>query len=237
MVSLQDKVILVTGASGGLGRSVASRAALTGAHVALSARHPESLRALVSDLGLSDDRTLIYAADLADASDAHSLVAAVEERWGSVDVLLNLVGGWRPGVRLAEVSDADWDAVLDLNLRSAFNINRAVVGQMARRGWGRIVNIAARAAVHPGARSAPYNVAKAGVVALTASIAADYRKQGVVAVAVLPGTIDTPANRQQMPDADTSRWVTPESLGELLLFLCGKEAEALNGSSISAFGP
>ena len=123
-----------------------------------------------------------------------------------------------------------------MNLRSAFLINRAVLPYMASRGWGRIVNIASRAAESPAARQAAYNVAKAGVVALTGSIAAEYRRQGIAANVILPAIIDTPANRAQMPDGDTSRWVKPEELAQLMLYLCSEEAGSLNGASIPVYG-
>ncbi len=162
-------------------------------------------------------------------------MTAIATRWGGVDVLLNLAGGWAGGKRLADLSEEDWETMLDMNLRSAFLINRAVLPYMARRGWGRIINVASRAAVEPGPRQAAYNVAKAGVLALTASIAAEYRRQGVAANVILPSIIDTPANRIAMPEADFSRWVKPEALAALMLYLASDAAGALNGASIPLY--
>jgi len=107
---------------------------------------------------------------------------------------------------------------------------------MVSRGWGRIINIASRAAVEPAARQAAYNVSKAGLVALTASIAAEYRRQGVAANAIMPSIIDTPQNRAQTPDADFSRWVKPEALVALMLHLCSEEGGSLNGAAIPVYG-
>ena len=235
-MALSDRVVVITGATGALGR-VASRAfAEAGARLALTGTRQEALEALVREIGLLEERAFLRAADLTRAEEAESLVSAVIGRWGRVDVLLNLAGGWAKSGRLVEVTDEEWEGMLDLNLRTCLNMCRAVLPSMAERGWGRIVNIGARAAVEPGAQQAPYNVAKAGVVALTRSIAADYRRQGVAANVILPGTIDTPANRAAMGDADASRWVKPEELAAAILFLCSEEGGSLNGAVIPIYG-
>lgn len=232
----QDRTILITGATGALGRVVARTLAATGARLALTARQQTELEALAGEIGLPSERALPRAADLAKAEDVKALMQAISARWGGVDVLLNIAGGWRGGARLAELAEEEWNATLDMNLRSAYLINRAVLPYMVQRGWGRIINIASKAAVEPGPRQAAYNVAKAGVVALTASIAAEYRRQGVAANVILPSIIDTPGNRAQMPDADFTRWVKPEELAALILFLCGEAGAALNGASIPVYG-
>lgn len=231
----QDRVVLITGATGAVGSVVVRTFAATGARLALTARRMEALQELADQLELTEERTLLFAADLAQADQVEALIGAIAARWGGVDVLLNIAGGWAGGKRLAELSEEDWDAMLAMNLRSAFLINRAVLPHMVRRGWGRIVNVASKAAVEPGPRQAAYNVAKAGVVALTASIAAEYRRQGIAANVILPSIIDTPANRAAMPEADFSRWVKPEALASLLLYLASDAAGALNGASIPLY--
>ena len=235
-MALSDRVVVITGATGALGRVVSRAFAETGARLALTGTRPEALEALAQELGLPDERVILRATDLSRPEEAEALVGAVVDRWGQVDVLLNLAGGWAKSGRLAEVTDEEWDGMLDLNLRTCLNTCRAVLPSMAGRGWGRIVNVGARSAVDPGARQAPYNVAKAGVVALTQSIAADYRQQGVAANVILPSTIDTPANRAAMGGADPSRWVKPEELVAAMLFLCSEEGGSLNGAVIPIFG-
>jgi NAD(P)-dependent dehydrogenase (short-subunit alcohol dehydrogenase family) len=235
-MGLQDKVILITGATGDVGPVVVRVFAEIGARLVLTARKLAALQALAHEQGLAEERVLLVAADLTQSADVGALIDTLAARWGGADVLLNLVGGWGGGKRLADVSDADWDALLGLNLRSAFHINRAVLPYMLSRGWGRIVNIASRAAAEPGARQAAYNVAKAGVVSLTASIAADYRRQGIAANVILPSMIDTPANRASMPDADYARWVKPAALAGLMLYLCSDEGGNLNGASLPVYG-
>jgi len=235
-MGLQDKVVLITGATGALGRVVTRTFAETGARLVLTGRQQQALAELAAELGLAAEKMLTFPADLAVIKEVGALVEAVAARWGGVDVLLNIAGGWRGGTRLAELAEEEWDATLAMNLRSAFLINRAVLPYMVSRGWGRIINIASRAAVEPAARQAAYNVSKAALVALTASIAAEYRRQGVAANAILPSIIDTPQNRAQTPDADFSRWVKPEALAALMLHLCSEEGGSLNGAAIPVYG-
>lgn len=235
-MTLRDRVVVITGATGALGRVVATAFAGVGARLALTGTRMEALAALAGDLHLDPSRVFLQAADLTVSEDAQALVAAVVDRWGGVDVLLNLAGGWAKAGRLAEVADEAWDGMLDLNLRTCMNACRAVLPSMEERGWGRIVTIGARSAVEPGTRQAPYNVAKAGVVALTQSIAADYRRRGVAANVILPSTIDTPANRADMGNADPSRWVKPEELAAAMLFLCSEQGGSLNGAVIPIYG-
>jgi len=235
-MGLQDKVVLITGATGALGHVVARIFAETGARLVLTGRQQQALAGLAAEIGLPAERALTLPADLAVAKEVGSLIEALAARWGGADILLNIAGGWRGGTRLAELTEEEWDATMEMNLRSAFLINRAVLPYMVSRGWGRIINIASRAAAEPAARQAAYNVSKAGIVALTASIGAEYRRQGVAANALMPSIIDTAQNRAQMPDADFSRWVKPEALAALMLYLCGEEGGSLNGAAIPVYG-
>jgi NAD(P)-dependent dehydrogenase (short-subunit alcohol dehydrogenase family) len=179
---------------------------------------------------------MVQASDLGKSDEVRGLVEAVAGRWGGVDALVNLAGGWRGGKALADLTDEEWDSALEMNLRSAFLVNRAVLPFMVKKGWGRIVNISSRAAESPGPKQAAYNVAKAGVIALTGSIAAEYRKSGIAANVILPSIIDTPSNRLQMPDADASRWVDPRELASLIVYLLSDEGGSLNGAAIPVYG-
>jgi NAD(P)-dependent dehydrogenase (short-subunit alcohol dehydrogenase family) len=235
-MDLREKVLLVTGASGTLGVAVTRLAAQTGARLALTARQTPPLESQARELLLPPDRTLILAADLALPEDVAALVERVDSEWGGFDVLLNATGGWSGGSRVAEMAVQDWDAMLALNLRTAFLTCRAVLPHMIERGWGRIVNIASRAALEPAAKQAAYNVSKAGVLALTASIAQDYKRKGITANTILPSVIDSPAARQAQPDADHSRWVKPDDIARMMLYLCGEETGSINGASIAMYG-
>ncbi len=233
---MQKKVVLITGATGGLGRALVRTMASEGYRMALTAPHEQALSELVRKYSLPEERVLTRAVDLTEGDEVDTLIEAIAARWEGVDILLNTVGGWSGGARLGDVTEEDWQRVIQLNLHSAFLINHAVIPHMVDQGWGRIVNVASKAAQDPRPRQAAYNVAKAGVVSLTASIAADYRQRGIVANAILPSIIDTPHTRENMPEADHSRWVTPTEIARLMLFLCRQETGSINGASIPIYG-
>ncbi len=232
----KSNTVLITGATGAVGSVIARSFADTGAKIVLTGRREESLDRLADELKEAGGRILLFAADISRAGDVRDLMAAIEERFGGADILVNIAGGWSGGEKLADMTEEEWDSALDMNLRSAFLINRAVLPYMIKRGWGRIVNFASKAAESPVSKQAGYNVAKAGVAALTASIASEYRRSGIAANVLLPGIIDTPGNREQMPDSDFSRWVSAEDLAALVLLLCGKEGGSMNGAKIPVYG-
>lgn len=233
---MEEKVTLITGATGGLGRATVRTMAREGYRLALTAPDEKALNEIVQTHSLPQERVLTRTSDLTKAEEVDALIGAIEAQWEGVDILLNTVGGWSGGTRLGEITEEDWERSIQRNLHSAFLINRAVIPHMLEEGWGRIVNVASKAVEDPRPRQAAYNVAKAGVVALTASIAADYHRQGIVANAILPSIIDTPHTRANMPDADHSRWVTPKEIAELMLFLCQQEKGSINGASIPIYG-
>lgn len=234
-MDLTGKTALITGATAESAAPVIRGIAAAGASLALTGRNAQRLARVAADLGLADT-ALVLPADLARAEEVERLLDAVRERYGGVDVLVHLAGGWGGGQRLSDTALADWDAVMASNLHCAVLVCRGVAGEMASRGWGRIVAVAGIAAERPRARQAAYNVAKAGLVALIASIAEDYKRQGVVANAISPSIIATDEGRRNSPEADHSRWVTPEQLAALVLFLLSEEAAALNGANIPLYG-
>jgi NAD(P)-dependent dehydrogenase (short-subunit alcohol dehydrogenase family) len=235
-MELSGKTILVTGATGSLGAAASARLASGGANLVLTARQLAGLQSITANLDIPADRLLLQPVNLAERTGIDALMAAIASRFGGVDILLHTVGGWQGGTRLADLGDDEWFSMLNLNLNAAMFINRAVLPWMLERKWGRIVNVSARAAQLPGVRQAAYNVAKAGLVALTASIAQDYRRSGVTANCILPGTIDTPDNRRSMPDGDFTRWVKPDEIVSAMLYLVSAESSAVNGAAIPVYG-
>ncbi|MER3513233.1 MAG: 3-oxoacyl-ACP reductase [Chloroflexota bacterium] len=230
------RVVLITGATGELGQAVARVFAAQGDRLALVARREEGLAALANALALPPERILLHPADVTRADQVNALVQAVIERWGRMDVLLNLAGGYQAGVPVAEMDEAFWDHLLNLNLRSVFLVCRAVVPHMLRQGSGKIVNVAARAGLQGRAKASAYAVAKAGVIIFTQALAEEVKHAGINVNVVLPSILDTPRNRQENPQADFSRWVTPEQLANVILYLCSDAASALHGASIPVYG-
>jgi len=184
----------------------------------------------------ADPNFATVAADLTIPAEAESAVRTVIETSGRIDVLLHLTGGFAGGKPVAETDDADWGRMLGLNLHTAIHMARAVLPPMLRAGKGRIVAIGSRTGVEPAAGLSAYGVSKAALIALIRSIAAEVRNSGVTANVVLPSVIDTPANRAAMPAADFAKWVQPESIARLLLFLASDAAADINGAVIPIYG-
>ncbi len=235
MNELTGKVVMITGAAGNLGGAVAQTCAAAGATLALVDRNAKRLDALIAQLE-SGVAAASFPADLLDQASVDAAVAGIRERFGCVEVLANIAGGFTMGPRLHETSDQDWDLMLDLNVRSVFHTCRAVVPGMLAAGGGRIVNIAARAALEGKAKMGPYCAAKAAVITLSETLAAEYKFDGINVNCILPGTIDTPQNRADMPDADHSQWVPPAAIADVVLFLVSAASRAVTGAAIPVYG-
>jgi NAD(P)-dependent dehydrogenase (short-subunit alcohol dehydrogenase family) len=230
----KDQVALVTGASGALGSVVARRLLEAGARLVLPDRQPEKLRALFPESDL--ERIVAEACDVTDAGSVEALVRTAEARCGRIDLLCNIAGGFRGGTPVHQSDVETWDFLMNLNARAVFLVCRAVVPVLLRSGGGRIVNVASRGALAGDAGVAAYSASKAAVLRLTESLSAELKGQGVRVNAVLPGTIDTAANRSAMPDADTGLWVDPEALADVILFLLSDAARAVQGAAIPVYG-
>lgn len=230
------RVVLITGATGDFGPYVARAFAAAGARLALTARKLEQAQALAAELGLGADRALLSTVDVADAASVAAWLDAVRASWGRADVLVNLAGGYKPGKPVQDMEEADWDFMLNLNARSAFLTCRAVVPLMLAQRSGKIVNVGSKAALAAGRKSTAYAVSKAAVLRLTEALSAEVREQGINVNAVIPSTIDTPSNRAAQPTADTSKWVAPEDLAAVVLFLASDAARAIHGAAIPVYG-
>ena len=182
--------------------------------------------------GPEDGRFHRVEADVVQASDCRRVV----EKAAPIDVLVHLVGGFGGGKPVAETDDEVWEQMLNINLRSAVHMFRAVLPQMTKVRRGRIVAVGSRAAVEPMANFAAYSSAKAALVTLVKAVAQEVKDSGVTANIVLPSIIDTPANRTAMPKADFSKWVTPESISHLLAWLASAKAGDVNGAVIPIYG-
>ena len=233
---LRDKVVLIGGATGALGSVVAHQFAETEAHLALTGTSQEQLDELAEELDLADERTLVSTVDATDPESVDRLVSTVVERFGSLHVLLNTVGGWGGGKTVAETPVGQWDKMLDLNLRTAFLMSRAVLPHMLESGWGRIIHTSSKTGVEPRAKQVGYAVAKMAVITLTEVIAEEVKGSGVTANVILPAIIDTPANRRMMSNADADKWVPPEHIAAAMRFLCSESAASINGDRIPVYG-
>jgi len=233
-MKLDGKVTLISGASGGLGKTVSRVFYQAGATVILVGSRLTGVQTLAAELG--QERTLPLAANLADPAEAEQVVSATVDRFSRVDILLNLAGGFCGGKPVSDSADADLNNMLDINLRTTYNLSRAAVKPMMTQQWGRIVNFGSRDALHGRPRYSAYAISKPAVLRLTESLAAEVQNYGITVNAILPGTIDTEANRKSLPDADFSKWVQPAEIAATLLFLASDEAVAINGAAIPLYG-
>ena len=230
MSSVDGRVAVVTGAFGALGSAVARKFRAAGVTVALIGRAPAS-PALAAEF--TAPHVVLSSVDLTSIEEAGKAITAVAARTSRIDALINVAGGFR--WQTLEGGDvATWDLMFSTNLKTAVVASKAALPYLLKSGRGRIVNIGAGAAA--GAGMGAYTASKAGVERLTESLAAELAGHDVTVNAILPGIIDTPRNRADMPDADTRGWVQPDAIADVVLFLISEQARAVNGASIRVVG-
>jgi NAD(P)-dependent dehydrogenase (short-subunit alcohol dehydrogenase family) len=232
MTNPDTRVVVVTGAAGNLGQAVARAFEALGDDLVLVGRNDASL----ADAFGTGGRALRVAVDLSDADDTKRVARAAVERFGRIDALCNLAGGFAMGEDVHATADATWKRMWDLNVVTLLNASRAVVPVMLERGQGAIVNVGAYGAQKGGARMGAYAASKSAVMRLTESMSAELRDRGVNVNAVLPTTLDTPENRRAMPDADPSRWVALDDLASVIEFLASPRANAIHGTLVPVTG-
>lgn len=230
-----QRVVLITGAAGNLGEATARAFAAAGARLVLVDRAAGRLPALFPHLVDSPDHYLATGVDLTDPAAVEGVVVEAVRRFGRIDVLVNTAGGFQGGSPVHDTALDTWDHLLALNARTVFIACRAVVPVLLQQGAGKIVNVAARAGLAGAARSAAYSVSKSAVIRLTESLAAELKSSGINVNCVLPGTIDTPQNRATIK-GDPGRWVPPEALADVILFLSSDAARAVHGAAVPVYG-
>jgi NAD(P)-dependent dehydrogenase (short-subunit alcohol dehydrogenase family) len=235
MFDFTDQVAIVTGAAGNLGEAVVRAFHAAGARLVLVNRNLERLEELFADLADSE-KCLFAAVDLTDAGAVEGMVYEAVQHFGRVDVLANVAGGFKGGSPVHETPLETWDFMLNLNARTTFLASRAVIPHMLQQGRGKIVSVAARAGLQGRANVAAYVVSKSAVIRLTESMAAELKDKGINVNCVLPGTIDTPQNQRDMPNADFSKWVSPEEIASVILFLASDAARAVQGAAVPVYG-
>jgi NAD(P)-dependent dehydrogenase (short-subunit alcohol dehydrogenase family) len=229
MGEFDNKIILVSGASGNLGTAVTSAFLGAGARVAGVVRAWKGR-------GPQHERFVPIDADLTSAEGAASAVRSALALTGRLDAAVHLMGGFAGGTPFGQTENTTWDHMMGMNARSAFFLFKEVLPPMLEAGEGRLIAVGSRAGEEPPATVAAYSASKAALHALVRSLAAEIRNSGVTANVVMPSTIDTPENRAAMPDQDFSRWVRPESIASLILWLASPAAADVNGARIPIYG-
>lgn len=231
--TFDDKVVIVTGGAGALGRAVANWFDVRGARLAVIDYRVELIDEAFPD---KSDAHLWLACDLTSREDCGKTVATVIEARGRVDVLCNIAGGFEMGDPVHETSDETWNFLFDLNARSILNMASAVVPVMLENGAGKIVNVSARAATEGMAAMGAYTASKAAVSRLTESMGKELREKNINVNCVMPSLIDTPRNRADMPNADFSKWVPPGDVASVIGFLASDDARSIHGAGIPVDG-
>ena len=227
-MNFHNKVVLVTGAAGNLGRAVAKKFGEAGASLVLFDIDQKALDTAYSGQA---QRTLTVSVDLLNQESVGAAVEAALRKFQRIDVLANIAGGFRMGNPVHETPADVWRLMMELNAGTVMHMAHAVVPHMLAAGGGRIINIAATAGLGGRADMGAYSASKSAVIRLTESMAAELREKGINVNCLMPTIIDTPANRADMPNADPGRWVSPDALADVILFLASDAARAVHGAA------
>jgi NAD(P)-dependent dehydrogenase (short-subunit alcohol dehydrogenase family) len=230
------KVAIITGSAGNLGQAIAKQLDRSGVHLALFDRAGGRLSEIFPEWVESSKHMFVESVDLIDEEKVSAGVSRVVQRFGRIDILINAAGGYQTGNPTHETTDQDWDFMMNLNARTVLNVSRAVIPHMLEQSSGKVLNIAARPGLKGPRNSAAYAASKSAVIRLTESMSAELKHAGINVNAVLPGTIDTPENRKQTPEAKFEKWVSLEDLSSVIRFLVSDEAIAIHGALIPVYG-
>lgn len=233
---LAGRVVLITGCTGPLGRVATASFAEAGAQLGLVGKTRARVDELAAKLHLDPDAWVGAKADLRRAGDATRAVTEVTKRFGRVDVVLHLVGGWKGGTKIPDLDPDDVEKMLAQHVRTTLHVAQAVVPGMVERGWGRFIAVSAPVAVEGASGMAAYAVAKAGQEALLRTLAKEVAGSGVTANVLVARKIDAAHEREKAPSPKNASWTTPEELVAAMRYLCTDEGAAVNGVRIPLTG-
>ncbi|MCJ7659949.1 MAG: SDR family oxidoreductase [Anaerolineales bacterium] len=236
MLDFRGRTVIVTGATGNLGAAVTQKFINQSANLVLTDRGEDRLGQRFPKFLGSNQHILADRVDVTNSDSVNGLIGKVLERFKHIDVLVNTVGGFSAGTILPETPLSTLDFMLSLNARSVFVTSQAVLPHMIKEKQGKIVNLAARAGLRGSAKMSAYSASKAAVIRLTESMAEEVKNLGINVNCILPGTIDTPQNREAMPGANYEKWVKTESVADVIVFLASDYARDIHGAAIPVYG-
>jgi NAD(P)-dependent dehydrogenase (short-subunit alcohol dehydrogenase family) len=233
---LKNRIAIITGGTGALGRAVVSAFIEEGAKVVCTYIIDEELSHYSSSLTENQRSNLVFVqADVTKEKSVAEVVQKTLERFGRVDVLVNIVGGFTYA-KIIDTDEKTWDSMMNINLKSTFLCSKAVLPQMIKQNYGKIINVSSRPGLKGSSGVGAYAASKAAVMNLTETIADEVGDYEINVNAILPSTIDTPANRKSMPDADFSKWVKPEEIARVITFLASDDSRSISGAGIPVYG-
>lgn len=225
-MQLNNRTALVTGGTGALGSVIARRLAAEGASVTATHRGSHTL-----------DKTLrLVQCDVTNEKEVHGLYDGIIATSSRVDIVVNTIGGYLPKKPLTEISLEEWDLMMNVNLKTTFLTTRESLRRMKGQTYGRIINISAMVGLNPTPGRSAYSVSKAGVSLLTEIVAQEVKGSGITVNAIAPSIIATKANIESMPGENSSQWITPDLIADIVCFLCSSEASGITGTTIKAYG-
>jgi NAD(P)-dependent dehydrogenase (short-subunit alcohol dehydrogenase family) len=235
-MEVMDRVVVITGATGGLGRVVSQAFAQAGTRLALVGTNPEKLAELEQELGVSPDKVLCCAENLIQPRAAASLCETVLAKYGRVDILLHFVGGWIGGKPLVQVTTEEVSSMLDQHVWTTFHLAQAFVPKLLKNNWGRIIIISTPIVSTLPGNNVPYNIAKSGEEALILTLAEELKYSGVTANIIRVRSIDVKHERESSRTPKNASWTTPEEIAVTIGYLCSDEARAVNGALLPLYG-
>src|SRR6266849_1797806 len=241
MISMKDydfegKTVLITGGTGALGRQISLSFLQSNAVAVITHVSDKEIQQLESTLGDLMKKAMLVKADIGDESQIKNLVSDVVNKYGRIDILINVVGGYLGGKKVTEMTEKEWDLMMNLNLKTAFLISKHVVGQMVKQGSGKVVHVAARLGLKGIGGNSAYSASKSGLIRLVESLSDEVKDKNINVNCIMPSIIDTGANRKDMPNADFSKWVAPSEIARVMLFLASDDSKPIHGASIPVYG-
>lgn len=235
-MSIKNKIAVISGAGGGLGRVLTKTFAEAGAKLVLLGRNSDNLNKMAADLGIRSSDVLSIALDLSNMDETQKAAQEIELKFGRIDIFVNLVGGWAGGKAVHETGIDEIDAMLHQHIRTSYIMVRAFLPPMLKNSWGRLLAVSSPHASQPPGHNSPYAIGKAGMEALMLSLAMELKGSGVTSNLVTVNTIDVKHERISHPTKKNQSWSTPEEISATLLHLCSEEAGLINGARIPLYG-
>jgi NAD(P)-dependent dehydrogenase (short-subunit alcohol dehydrogenase family) len=228
-----NKIVLATGGTGALGRAITAAFIASDAKVVSSYVIDREIEQLKKE---SKAVVELIKTDVTKEEEVEKLVLSVISKYGRIDVLVNVVGGYLGGKSVSELDEKEWDLMMTMNLKSAFLISKHVIPQMVSSKYGKIMHVSSRTGLKSSGYDSAYAASKSGLIRLVESLSEEVKDSNINVNCIMPSTIDTEANRRAMPTADHSKWVKPQDLANVVLFLCSDEANVITGAAIPTYG-
>jgi NAD(P)-dependent dehydrogenase (short-subunit alcohol dehydrogenase family) len=228
-----NKIVLLTGGTGALGRAITAAFIASDAKVVSSYVIDREIEQLKKE---SKAVVELIKTDVTKEEEVEKLVLSVISKYGRIDVLVNVVGGYLGGKSVSELDEKEWDLMMTMNLKSAFLISKHVIPQMVSSKYGKIMHVSSRTGLKSSGYDSAYAASKSGLIRLVESLSEEVKDSNINVNCIMPSTIDTEANRRAMPTADHSKWVKLQDLANVVLFLCSDEANVITGAAIPTYG-